>query len=89
MIAKDFPFMKEKHQISCKSFMIMKAPCAGALEFPDEYGRSGKPGSGCGLGRNHRIAPSVTAITKFAEEPNLVTASARCAAGLVRGAMRA
>jgi hypothetical protein len=34
MIAKDFPFMKEKHQMSCGSFMIMQggraAPEPGA-----------------------------------------------------------
>jgi hypothetical protein len=29
MIAKDFPFMKEKHRIRCFSFVIMGLACGG------------------------------------------------------------
>jgi hypothetical protein len=61
---------KEKHRIRCFSFVIMEVRRTGAPGCPGGCGRPGKPGSGCGPGRKHRTAPSVTAITKLAEEPS-------------------
>jgi hypothetical protein len=46
VIAKVFPFVKEKHRIRCFSFVIMEVRRTGAAGCPGGCGRPGKPGSG-------------------------------------------